>query len=861
MSSTSIFDVDPQSTLRRLEGSLVHTPVRRLHWLERLVGVPVYAKLEHQQHTGSFKYRGALLAVERRAGRPVIAASAGNHGLAVAQVCAELGVPVDICVPVTASRLKRERILATGAGLIEHGNSLERASEHALALSREHDLHYISPYNNLEMIAGAATLGAEILMQTGEVAAMVAPIGGGGLISGLALAAKAAGAATSMVGCEPERYSSMTASVRAGRPTRVTTQPTFADGLAVNLEPESMTVGIVAELVDDILLLSEEELAAACLALLVHESLLVEPAGAAAVVACLRLAEAGRLDGPVALPLCGGNVHHTTLSRIQRMTYTDPSLIRLLDLRGPLVDDVPVVFSQPYGRAGEPAPGPGTSSADLRTQLESTAVRLRQAVGDLEEFADYCRVNSLPYDQHVLADLRRGCEAASRDIALAEEAMVDGAAGWQASGESVLRRSLATLAHARGALEWCSPAYAQSHATQFFDTMAQDSPSVNYERYGHPAARRVEDQLQQVLDLPTDEFAVTVTSSGMAAYSLIEAFLLRERLSPQDTVLLAPYIYFEASEHLQAIPFLRIRRCADYSVQAILAAVAAERPRVLFIDPIANTAEQRMIDLPAVLEALRDSCDSPITVVIDGTMSSGALPAETLRSTGNVEVLYYESCSKYLQLGLDAGMAGTVAYPSALRPRFERIRRNTGTILYRHQAELFPVYDRQFFRRRMGRISANALAVATAMAESPGVSELGQVFLPAHPSHQDQAVARRMPYSSGCVNFRFHDSGMNNRDELEALIDGLLTDARRHGVPVTKGVSFGFSVPRVSAAASMAESEPPFLRVYVGDQNERNTRQLAEAVIRAVLWMGEKHRVPDEELPGPSGNTREEEPC
>ncbi|MCP2097837.1 MULTISPECIES: pyridoxal-phosphate dependent enzyme [Actinosynnema] len=830
--------IDPLRATADLDGHVSHTAVRALPWLERLVGVPVWAKLESTQHTGSFKFRGAYLAVARGSGQPVIAASAGNHGLAVAEAARQLGKKANICVPVVASRLKRERILATGAGLIEHGNALEDAIEHVRGLAEANDLDYISPYNNRDVVAGASTIALEFLSDVPSLTTMIAPIGGGGLISGLGIGAEAAHRDVELIGCEPSRYATMTASLAAGGIVRVVHQPTFADGLAVNLEADSITYPLVRRYVAETITLSEEELAAATLALLVHESILVEPAGAAGVIACLRLAQQGRLTGPVGIPLCGGNLTHGTLSRIQRFPYRDPDLVRLLDLRGRRVTDMPVLRARPVRERATERDDLGDRLGELTDQLSTCLDELGAAVHSLDEHVDYAAENDLVVDEALVRRLRDLAEDTRQRIRWQRDSPADdgeGGADRFALDQAVLRFGLATVAHVRGALEWCSPSYAQSRVAQFFDTGVQDSPTVNYERYESKSVQRVESQLMEVLDLRPDEHAVSVTSSGMAAYTLLESFLLRARLKAGDTVLRAPYVYFEADEQLAALPFLRFERAPRYSTEEIIAAVRAHRPRCLFIDPVANTAVQRMVDLPAVLDRLRSTVTEPITVVVDGTMLSGAMPAGALVGGGLVEVLYYESCSKYLQLGLDAGMAGLLVYPVQLRAHFDRLRRNTGTILYRHYADLFPRYDRTLFRRRMRRIGANALRLATRLHDDPRVRELGMVCYPGHDSHPDVAIARKLPYAGGCVTYVFHEPGRNHHTELEPLLDHVVAGSKRLGLHVTKGVSFGFSAPRVSAAASMAETEPPFLRLYAGDQTDEQVDRFAEVVAEALV--------------------------
>lgn len=839
-------DIDVSAAEQRLAGHVVRTPIRRLPWLERRVGVPVYAKLEVQQHTGSFKFRGALNAALAGPQQPIIAASAGNHGLAVAEVARRLRRPANICIPVTASRLKRERILATGAGLLEHGNSLEHATAYAREIADRQGLYYISPYNNAHVIAGAATIALEILDEIEDVTAIVAPVGGGGLISGLALGVATRGASIPVFGCEPERYRSMSASLDAHEIVRVVHQPTLADGLAVNLDPDSITYPLVRDHIESIVMLTEEDLAAATLALLVHESLLVEPAGAAAIIACLRLADAGALSGPVALPLCGGNLHHATLTRIQRYPYSDEELLRLLDLRGRTVGEQPVsralrIEQNAVEHHATDGQGPERSEArgDQDQQIRSWLHRLSEVVAELDEFVDYCGRADILVDRELVEQVRADCERTERQLVGVRGVADEGERPEDAVRvDMVVRHAAHVVAFVQAAFDWCAPSHAQATVSQFFDVGAQDSPTANYERYDSVATARVEAQLAEVLGLDPESQVATATSSGMAAYTLIEAFLLRHRLRAGDTVLLAPYVYFEAAEQICSLPSMRVVTASSYSVDGLVEAVLRERPRCVFVDPIANTAEQRMVDLPGLVSALTSVVTDRITLIVDGTMAPAALSSTLLASRAPVEVLYYESCSKYLQLGMDIGMAGVVASGADLRPALDRLRRNTGSILYRHNAQLFPRYDRAFFRRRMRRICANAATVARSLRTRADVCMVAEVVHPSSGAHPDDAIAAGLPYTSGCVTFTLREIGANHRDQLDALIEHMLEHARRSGLHLTKGVSFGFNTPRVSAAASMAQDEPPFLRLYVGDRSADQVALLARVTGDVLAAIG-----------------------
>lgn len=499
--------------------------------------------------------------------------------------------------------------------------------------------------------------------------------------------------------------------------------------------------------------------------------------------------------------------------------------------------DLSVLVTDP---AGDPGPHPRElfdQRADLLEQLDGNCRELQAAAADIDGYASYCRDAGLLLDDWVIGRLLDAVQQAGQRTAQQRRLLLERTGGNPAeqiaAGEAVLRFGLATLAHVRGALEWCSPSYAQSRAAQFFHTGAQDSPTVNYERYENPAVRRVERQLLDVLGLDAARYGVTATSSGVAAYTLVESFLLRHRLQHGDTVLIAPYIYFEADEQLTSLPFVRFERAAGYGVADFVTAVREHRPRVVFADPVANTAQQRMVDLPGLLAALRATVTQRTTLVVDGTMLSGGLSPDLLAADDRVEVLYYESGSKYLQLGMDAGMAGVVAFPLETQPQFERLRRNTGSILYRHGAELFPRYGRAFYRRRMRRIGANALRLATLLRADPRVGAAGRVFYPGLADHPDARIAAALPYAGGCVTFLHHQADRNQRDALNALFDVLLANARATGVQLTKGASFGFGVPRVSAADAFAPGEPPFLRLYAGDRADQ-VEPLAEALGQAL---------------------------
>lgn len=822
-------DIDVSWARTVISPTIQRTPVRRLKWLESLVGVPVWAKLENQQVTGSFKVRGALARVAKLPpNTTVIAASAGNHGLGIAAAAAKRGLAANICVPVSASRLKRERILTEGAGLIVHGGTVEESVSHARTLADINGWVYVSPFNDPDIIAGQGTLFLEFLEECPEIATLIVPVGGGGLISGAIAAQCATGHPCSIVGCEPEAYASMYESLRNGRISPVLRRPTFADGLAVNLEFDSITFDIVRAGVDTIVCLSEEEIAAGTAALLIHESLLVEAAGAASIFALLRLHAEGRIKGAVGLPLCGGNIHHTTLARIMAFPYEDETCLRLLDLRGRRVTDIPSprVIGTPHraARHKEERSYPD----DIGEMFDAKVKELEEVDHQLSDYQSFCKTQGLVVPQESL-NLLRSVSSEVSDFVTQSKAESRTTVSSTIAAELNIRTATQLIAATSAALEWCSPGYSQAIAPQFFDVSAQESGDVNYERYGHSDCLRVEEQLLRTFGVPPDKYAVTVTSSGMAAYNLIEAFLLRHRIAPGDTVLLAPYIYFEAAEQLVSLKGIRMVSGRSYESAEIAEQASCIDASVVFADPLANNMNQRLIDVGDLLFRLSRSGGNA-TLVVDGSM----LPAAFSTALGDFhrpsQVLYYESCSKYLQLGHDMSMAGVVVHAVELKPVMDRLRRNLGAILTRHGARLFPTYQPAQFLSRVQRMERAAAGLARLLSKGAVVCQRAEVIHPSLPSHPDFGIAKKVGRSGGCITFRLHEPGENQRDLLDVLIDHVLTCARRADLPLVKGVSFGFSIPRIAASSAMAETDPPFLRLSVGDNSPAEVERLAQVI-------------------------------
>ena len=305
---------DIEAARQRLRGSIYETPCAYSQTFSELTGVRCYVKLENLQMTGSFKERGAanvlLQLTDGERARGVVAASAGNHGLAVAFHAARLGVRAVIVMPESAPLVKVTSARRYGAEVMLAGANYDEAYARAREVERQRGLCFVHPFDDERVIAGQGTLALELLEQRPDVEALLVPLGGGGLIAGVATAVKARTPSVRVIGVQAVEL------------------PTIADGIAVR-ERGALTTEIIHALVDEIVVVTEEEIANAILLLLEIENTVVEGAGTTTLAALVN--RPLRLDGrAVVLVLSGGNIDVTMLSRIiERGLVKDGRLVRL----------------------------------------------------------------------------------------------------------------------------------------------------------------------------------------------------------------------------------------------------------------------------------------------------------------------------------------------------------------------------------------------------------------------------------------------------------------------------------------------------------------------------------------------------
>jgi threonine dehydratase len=323
---------DIEAAQARLRGAIYETPCPYSQTLSELTGAQCFVKLENLQMTGSFKERGAanlllqLEAAERVRG--VVAASAGNHGLAVAFHAARLGAPAVIVMPEYAPLIKVTSARHHGAEVILAGTNFDEACAEARRLEHERRLIFVHPFDDLRVIAGQGTIGLELLAQRPDLDAVLVAVGGGGLAAGVATAIKSRRPQVRVIGVQAEAQPAMRRALDAGTPVTLPAAPTIADGIAVRRVGDT-TFEMVRKYVDDVVTVSEEELANAILLLLEIEKTVVEGAGAAPLAALVNR-KLGLRGARVVLVLSGGNIDVTMLSRIiERGLVKDGRLVRL----------------------------------------------------------------------------------------------------------------------------------------------------------------------------------------------------------------------------------------------------------------------------------------------------------------------------------------------------------------------------------------------------------------------------------------------------------------------------------------------------------------------------------------------------
>jgi len=306
---------------KKIKNYAVITPLQYSRHLSEMTKASVYLKLESAQKTGSFKVRGALnklfsLSPEDLR-RGVITASTGNHGLGFTFAAKQLGISPKVVFPIGASEEKMKKMKEAGAEIIQEVG-YEKIEEYAQDLAKEQSLTYISPYNDPDIIAGAGTTGLEILEQLDNVYAIIVPIGGGGLISGIAIAVKSLMPDTLIIGVQSEASPEVYESWQAGHWVEAEETDSLAQGLMGGVESDSITLDIINKYVDKIVLVSEKAISEAMILLYEQEGLLIEGAGAISAAAIMKYASDFE-EKRVVTVLSGGNIREDAIIAMMKV--------------------------------------------------------------------------------------------------------------------------------------------------------------------------------------------------------------------------------------------------------------------------------------------------------------------------------------------------------------------------------------------------------------------------------------------------------------------------------------------------------------------------------------------------------------
>lgn len=304
---------------KRIRVYIRETPVESSPYLSRLGNCEVYLKLENIQLTGSFKIRGAtnkiLSLTKEERDKGVITASTGNHGAAFAWLAKKFNIKGTIFLPETSSPTKIEALRLFGVNIRYYGDDCVKAEIHARKIAEEEGLIFVSAYNDPQIIGGQGTIGIELQRQISRIDCVLVPVGGGGLISGIAGYLKSESENIEIIGCQPESSAVMYASIKAGQILDMKSEPTISDGSAGGIEPGAITFPMCQELVDDFILISEEEIISALRLTMEKHHLLIEGAAALSVAAFIK--QKNRLRGKnVVLILSGSKIGLETLKKI-----------------------------------------------------------------------------------------------------------------------------------------------------------------------------------------------------------------------------------------------------------------------------------------------------------------------------------------------------------------------------------------------------------------------------------------------------------------------------------------------------------------------------------------------------------------
>lgn len=303
-------------SLENIKNHIVRTPLLFSERLSNEINSNIFLKLENLQKTGSFKARGALnkiLSIKNT--KNVIAASSGNHGAAVSYALSQKKMVGTIYVPKNVKKSKVKNIESYGSKVVKFGDDCLDAENEAIRVSKEYDLNFVSPYNDLDIISGQGTIGVEILEDNNDIDVVFITVGGGGLLSGVASYLKSKNPNIQVIGCSPKNSSIMINSLNEGKIVNSVSKDTLSDGSAGGVEEGSITFDICNQLIDDYCLVSEDEIALQIKNSLNMDNMIIEGSAAVAIASAIKM-KFQLHNKNVAIVICGGNIGKDTLNKI-----------------------------------------------------------------------------------------------------------------------------------------------------------------------------------------------------------------------------------------------------------------------------------------------------------------------------------------------------------------------------------------------------------------------------------------------------------------------------------------------------------------------------------------------------------------
>lgn len=823
-----------QEDSKEIRKFALKTPLIRLHWLD-IPNRRVWAKLECNQLTNSFKVRGAYNCIRKVDKEiPIITNSAGNHGLAVAYVLQQLHRKGKIFVPENASELKLRRLVNMGVEVLPIGKDLYTCGENAKKVAEEMKGFYISPFATPNVIIGQGSLAVEILEQKEHFDNVLIPLGGGGLLIGMATYFKYKDENCRIHAIHPKVFNRDFSKGYAQALSKPI-YPTIADGLAVQHSEQDNIAGLVEKLCQSVEQVSEEEIEIGIVSMLSNEGLLIEGASATGIAALLKDTKGEKYNGDVLVVISGGNISTSSIMHALATHTNNIQVGKLVGFNSTTLPQESVQYKRSYENRNcmQAEEISYKNCNDIWNHvLKNIKLRTQELQNQIKELYEYSKYEKLELNFDVI-------DCVSKDVENLKKVLkkISKERELNKKRESI-RIVIQKYSYLRNSLAWCSASSAQSKRVMFFDPAENNDSACNYDRYGSLVLREKELAIQQSLGFDTEQTGLLVTSSGQAAYTVAESFLLRNIFSKEPTVVSCPYIYFENLEQIESLKNVNFIVSPSWKIEDIIKLVEENSAEALFIDPLANLGTLHTIDFREFAKQLEGHDWSQKWLLIDGTMVSGGIDVFKIFNKANhPHILYIESGSKYLQFGLDLQMMGIVVAEKAYLPILNTHRRNTGTVMYQAGVTKLPEYNREMFLSRMHVLTRNAEILCKMLKEI---------------NKKEKKINITFPYNwrelgwkhgGGIVAINFVEEGVNNKPCLDFLIDLIIDECEKEEIPITKGVSFGFSTIRISAAAAMAQNRPPFLRFSMGEESIEEMHKLCKMIRKCFEIFFEKYNI------------------